>query len=73
LNLDQHGVTVVGHIRRGLPSLAFPTPPLTDVFDLLPAAVGTATSTPNPVRVCRIVGTCVQALVRVEVSVAQQS
>ncbi len=40
LNLDQHGVAVVGHIPSGLPSLAFPTPPLTDVFDLVPAALG---------------------------------
>ncbi len=40
LNLDAHGVAVVGEIPSGLPSLAFPTPPLTDVFDLLPAAVG---------------------------------
>lgn len=40
LNLDQHGVAVVGHIPGGLPSLSFPTPPLSRVFDLVPAAVG---------------------------------
>ena len=40
LNLDQHGVAVVGHIPSGLPSLAFPTTFLTDVFDLVPAALG---------------------------------
>ena len=40
LNLNAHGVAVVGEIPSGLPSLAFPTPPLTDVFDLVPAAVG---------------------------------
>ncbi len=40
LNLDQHGVATVGHIPSGLPSLKFPTPPLTQVFDLVPAAVG---------------------------------
>ena len=40
LNLDQHGVAVVGHIPSGLPSLRFPTPPLTQVFDLVPAALG---------------------------------
>ena len=40
LNLDQHGVAVVGHIPRGLPSISFPTPPLNRVFDLVPAALG---------------------------------
>jgi SulP family sulfate permease len=40
LNLDQHGVAVVGHIPSGLPSLKFPTPPLNQVFDLVPAALG---------------------------------
>ncbi|HEY6398199.1 MAG TPA: SulP family inorganic anion transporter, partial [Solirubrobacteraceae bacterium] len=40
LNLDQHGVAVVGHIPSGLPSLKFPTPPLKQVFDLVPAALG---------------------------------
>jgi SulP family sulfate permease len=40
LNLDQHGVAVVGQIPSGLPSLKFPTPPLKQVFDLVPAALG---------------------------------
>jgi len=40
LNLDQHGVAVVGHIPSGLPSLTFPTPPLNQVVDLVPAALG---------------------------------
>jgi high affinity sulfate transporter 1 len=40
LNLDDHGVAVVGHIPSGLPSLTFPTPPLNQVFDLVPAALG---------------------------------
>jgi Sulfate permease family len=40
LNLDQHGVAVVGEIPSGLPSLKFPTPPLNQVIDLLPAALG---------------------------------
>ena len=40
LKLDQHGVAVVGHIPSGLPSLRFPTPPLNQVFDLVPAALG---------------------------------
>jgi sulfate permease, SulP family len=40
LKLDQHGVAVVGHIPSGLPSLRFPTPPLHQVFDLVPGALG---------------------------------
>lgn len=40
LKLDQHGVAVVGHIPSGLPSLTFPTPPLHQVFDLVPGALG---------------------------------
>jgi SulP family sulfate permease len=40
LNLEQHGVAVVGEIPSGLPSLKFPTPPLNQVIDLLPAALG---------------------------------
>lgn len=40
LNLDQHGVAVVGHIPGGLPHFTFPTPPLSRVFDLVPAALG---------------------------------
>lgn len=40
LNLDQHGVAVVGHIPRGLPGIRFPTPPVKQVFDLVPAALG---------------------------------
>jgi len=40
LNHEQHGVAVVGEIPSGLPSLKFPTPPLNQVVDLLPAALG---------------------------------
>jgi sulfate permease, SulP family len=40
LKLDQHGVAVVGHIPSGLPSLQFPNPPLRQVFELMPAALG---------------------------------
>jgi sulfate permease, SulP family len=40
LNLDQHAVAVVGEIPSDLPSLTFPTPPLNQVIDLLPAALG---------------------------------
>jgi sulfate permease, SulP family len=40
LKLDQHGVAVVGHIPSGLPSLTFPKPPLDQVFDLVPGALG---------------------------------
>ena len=40
LSLDQHGVAVVGDIPSGLPSLRFPTPPLNQVIDLVPAALG---------------------------------
>lgn len=40
LNLDQHGVAVVGHIPSGLPDLGIPTPPWNRVFDLVPAALG---------------------------------
>jgi sulfate permease, SulP family len=40
LNLDQHGVAVVGHIPKGVPSFRFPTPPVKQVFDLVPAALG---------------------------------
>lgn len=40
LQLDQHGVAVVGEIPSGLPSLGVPTPPLNQVVDLLPAALG---------------------------------
>jgi SulP family sulfate permease len=40
LKLDQHGVAVVGHIPGGLPSLTFPTPPLNQVLDLVPGALG---------------------------------
>jgi len=40
LNLDKHGVAVVGHIPSGLPGLGIPTPPWNRVFDLVPAALG---------------------------------
>jgi sulfate permease, SulP family len=40
LNLDKHGVAVVGHIPSGLPDLGIPRPPWNRVFDLVPAAVG---------------------------------
>jgi SulP family sulfate permease len=40
LDLNEHGVAVVGHIPRGLPSLAVPTPSLGDALQLVPAAAG---------------------------------
>ena len=40
LDLDDHGVAVVGSVPAGLPSIVLPTPPLGDVLVLLPAAVG---------------------------------
>jgi sulfate permease, SulP family len=40
LNLDNHGVAVVGHIPSGLPDLGVPTPSWNRVFDLVPAALG---------------------------------
>jgi sulfate permease, SulP family len=35
-----HGVSVVGEIPSGLPSLSLPSPPLGDVINLIPAAIG---------------------------------
>ena len=40
LDLEAHGVAVVGQIPAGLPSFAIPTPAFKDVFHLLPAALG---------------------------------
>jgi SulP family sulfate permease len=40
LDLQAHGVAVVGPIPAGLPSFVFPTPGWQDVVKLLPAAVG---------------------------------
>ena len=40
LDLDDHGVAVVGSVPAGLPSIVLPTPPLGDVVVLLPAALG---------------------------------
>jgi SulP family sulfate permease len=40
LNLSEHGVAVVGHIPRGLPSLTFPTPSVGDTLQLVPGAAG---------------------------------
>jgi high affinity sulfate transporter 1 len=39
-DLSSHGVSVVGHIPSGLPNVAVPTPPLSDVRTLIPAALG---------------------------------
>ncbi len=38
--LTDHGVSVVGHIPRGLPSIRIPTPSVSDTFDLVPGAIG---------------------------------
>jgi SulP family sulfate permease len=40
LDLGAHGVSVVGHIPRGLPSLAFPAPSRGELLKLIPAAAG---------------------------------
>ncbi len=40
LDLQAHGVAVVGSIPAGLPSVDVPLPPLGDVANLLPAAAG---------------------------------
>ncbi len=40
LDLAAHGVAVVGPLPSGLPRPQFPSPPLSDVVSLLPAAVG---------------------------------
>jgi SulP family sulfate permease len=40
LNLAAEGVAVVGAIPSGLPSLHLPSPPLSDVLTLVPAAIG---------------------------------
>jgi len=40
VELADHGVAVVGAIPSGLPSVTIPTPPLGDVVELVPAAIG---------------------------------
>ncbi len=40
LDLVDDGVAIVGSIPSGLPSFTIPTPPVGDVVDLLPAALG---------------------------------
>jgi sulfate permease, SulP family len=40
VDLAGDGVAVVGTIPSGLPSITIPTPPLRDVLDLVPAAIG---------------------------------
>jgi len=40
LDLEQHGVAIVGAIPSGLPSFVFPSPRFLDVLHLVPAAVG---------------------------------
>ncbi len=39
-DLGDHGIALVGPVEGGLPRPTFPTPPLGDVVELLPAAVG---------------------------------
>lgn len=39
-NLEDHGVAVVGSIPAGLPTISVPSPPLTDVFELIAPAFG---------------------------------
>jgi high affinity sulfate transporter 1 len=40
LELERHGVAVIGPVAGGLPSVTLPTPPLEDVLRLAPAAAG---------------------------------
>ena len=40
LDLSDRGVATVGEIPSGLPNITVPTPPLADVADLIPAAIG---------------------------------
>jgi high affinity sulfate transporter 1 len=40
LELDDRGVAVVGAVPSGLPGFVFPTPPLLDTLQLIPAAAG---------------------------------
>jgi high affinity sulfate transporter 1 len=40
LDLDQHGVAIVGNIDSGLPSFGLPDVGLSDYLDLAPAAIG---------------------------------
>jgi high affinity sulfate transporter 1 len=40
VDLEADGVAVVGPIPSGLPEVEIPTPPLADVVDLVPAAIG---------------------------------
>jgi len=39
-DLEADGVAVIGSIPAGLPSISIPKPPLGDVADLVPAAIG---------------------------------
>jgi sulfate permease, SulP family len=40
VDLEAHGVAVVGPIPSGLPSFSIPRPPLGDAVDLVPAVIG---------------------------------
>jgi sulfate permease, SulP family len=40
LSLDKHGVAIVGHIPRGLPSLGIPDAPFSDYVKLLSSGIG---------------------------------
>jgi MFS superfamily sulfate permease-like transporter len=40
VDLEAHGVAVVGSIPSGVPSFSLPRPPLGDAVDLVPAAIG---------------------------------
>jgi len=40
VDLEADGVAVIGSIPAGLPSISIPKPPLGDVVDLVPAAIG---------------------------------
>ena len=40
LDLGSHGIALVGAVEGGLPRPTVPTPPLSDVLELVPAAVG---------------------------------
>jgi SulP family sulfate permease len=42
IDLAAYGVAVVGTVPAGLPHFTIPTPPLTDVLDVVPAAAGLA-------------------------------
>ncbi len=40
LDLGSHGIALVGPVEGGLPRPTVPTPPLSDILELVPAAVG---------------------------------